>query len=316
MNRNHLWKLLFIVFIVAWSAFEIYPPNGRNIIEVFKEEASKKDANFTNIVERAQQLQKENPNRSVFADLKEAVGTNEIARYFPFDVKGEKNPNSAVLNRLQQAAAGRIKLGLDLQGGTSFLVEMDTSKLTQSSQKDTALADAVEVLRKRVDKLGVAEPLIQPAGNNRILIQLPGLSEAEKDTAHRQIEKAAFLEFRMVHPNSEELLSQNIVEPGYEVLRQTVKNADGTKVVVPYLVNKKPERGLTGKNIKHANVTRQQMSNEPEISFEMDSEGAKLFAEVTREFSPKGNKHYQLAIVLDGELVSAPRINGEIPNGS
>src|SRR6185503_8451633 len=104
------------------------------------------------------------------------------------------------------------------------------------------------------------------------------------------IEKAAFLEFRMVHPNSEELLREGIIEPGYEPLRQTTKNPDGTKAIATFLVNKKPERGLTGKNIKHANVTRQQMSNEPEIAFEMDSEGAKLFAEVTKEFSPKGNK--------------------------
>src|SRR5258708_540618 len=154
MNRNHLWKLLLIAFVVAWSAFETYPPNGRNIIEVFQEEASKKDAAFSNIVERAQAIQKENTNRPPFAVLKEAVGTNAIAHYFPFDVKGEKNPTGAVLTHLQQEAAGRIKLGLDLQGGTSFLVEMDTNKLSQSSQKDTALRDAVEVLRKRVDKLG------------------------------------------------------------------------------------------------------------------------------------------------------------------
>ena len=87
MNRNHLWKLLLIVFVVAWSAFEIYPPSGRNIIEVFNEEASKKDATFSNIVERAQAIQKENTNRPPFAALKEAVGTNDIARYFPFDVK-------------------------------------------------------------------------------------------------------------------------------------------------------------------------------------------------------------------------------------
>src|SRR5205809_637651 len=179
MNRNHLWKLLIIVFVVAWSAFEIYPPNGRSVIEVFKEEAIKKDATFSNIVERAEQLQKESTNRPPFALLKEAVGTNNIAQYFPYNVKGEKDPVSAVLYRLQQEAAGRIKLGLDLQGGTSFLVTMDTNKLTQSSQKDSALADAVEVLRKRVDKLGVAEPVIQPAGNDSILIQLPGLSEAD-----------------------------------------------------------------------------------------------------------------------------------------
>ena len=323
MNRNHLWKLLIIVFVVAWSAFEMYPPTARNIIEVFKEEAQRKDPAFTNIVERAQQLQKEAPTRPLFSDLKEAVGTNDIAHYFPYDVKGEKEKTTAVLYHLQQVAAGKIKLGLDLQGGTSFLVKMDTNKLTQSSQKDTALVDAVEVLRKRVDKLGVAEPVIQPAGNDSILIQLPGLSEADKDVARRQIQKAAFLEFRMVHPNSQELLTENIIDPGYEVLGEQRTQPDGSKVIERLLVSKAPATGLigtnrvglTGKYIKRAMVSRDPVTNEPEIDFELNSEGADLFAQITREFSPKGNKYYQLAIVLDGELYSAPRILGEIPGG-
>jgi len=325
MNRNHLWKFLLIVFVVAWSAFEIYPPKGRNVVDVFTEEAVKRDATFTNILERAQQLQKENTNRPPFAILKEAVGTNDLARYFPFDVRGEKDPNTAVLYRLQQEAAGRIKLGLDLQGGTSFLVTMDTNKLSQSSQKDTALVNAVEVLRKRVDKLGVAEPLIQPAGNDSILIQLPGLSEVAKDTARRQIQKAAFLEFRMVHPNSAELLSQNIMEPGYEVLQEQKPRilSDGSKEFQRYLVNKTPVAGmlgtnrvgLTGKYIKKAWAQREPVTNEPEIHFEFDSEGAELFAQITRQYSPKGDKYSYLGIVLDGELYSAPRIMGEIAGG-
>ena len=91
------------------------------------------------------------------------------------------------MNQLQRDAAGKIKLGIDLQGGTSFLVEMDTNELVSADQNGTnqvarapdvsgALSQAVEVLRKRVDHFGVAEPVIQPAGGNQILIQLPGLS--------------------------------------------------------------------------------------------------------------------------------------------
>src|ERR1043166_3957544 len=156
MNRNHLWKLFLIVFVVAWSAFEIYPPNGRSILDVFQEEGSRRDATFTNILQRAQELQKENPNRSLFADLKDAVGTNEIARYFPFDVKGEKNPTSVVLFSLQLEAAGRIKLGLDFQRGSSALalqvapsssVVTTTKKLSQPGKRATPgsfLLQAVE----------------------------------------------------------------------------------------------------------------------------------------------------------------------------
>ncbi len=316
MNQKHLWQLLVIVFVVAWSAVEITPPRGRDLLADFEGKARNKDAAFSNIVARAAQLQKELPGRT-YGNLKDAVGTNDITPYFAhrISVKGEKSPSAFVLNRLQREAAGKIKLGLDLQGGTSFLVGMDTSKISTNAEKSVVIANAVEVLRKRVDKLGVAEPLLQPAGEDRILIQLPGLSQSDMDAARRTVEKAAFLEFRMVHPESMELLAQGIVEPGYEVLREEVKGRDGSKQIMGYLVKKGPERGLTGKYLTRATVVRDPLTNKPEIHFEMDSEGAKLFAELTREYAPKGNKSYQLAIVLDGELYSAPSINSPIEGG-
>ena len=170
-----------------------------------------------------------------YDNLAEAVGTNDITRYFPFfGAKNELHPTTYILNRLQREAAGRIRLGLDLQGGTSFLVSMDTNRLTQASDTNqvasqtmdtsAAISHAVEVLRKRVDKFGVAEPLIQPQGTDHILVQLPGLSAADQESAKVAIQKAAFLEFRMVHPQSKELIEQGIVEPGYEVLKRKEKN--------------------------------------------------------------------------------------------
>src|SRR6185369_13353705 len=81
------------------------------------------------------------------------------------------------------------------------------------------------------------------------------------------------------------------------------------------LVNKKPERGLTGKHVTAARVVSNPMTGQPEIDFELDKEGAEKFAQITKEFSPSGNRTYQLAIVLDGELYSAPTIHGEIPGG-
>jgi SecD/SecF fusion protein len=315
MQQKHLWQFLIIIFVLVWSIFETTPPTSRDLVLDFQAKARGRDAAFSNIVERASQLQKEFPKRD-YGNLREAIGTNEIAKYFPqINAKGEKNPSSFVLNRLQRDAAGKIKLGLDLQGGTSFLVGLNTSMLSSNVQQSEVLANAVEVLRKRVDRLGVAEPLLQPAGDDRILIQLPGLTEAAKEEAIRTLERAAFLEFRMVHPDSDQLLAQGIVEPGYEVLRQEVKGRSGEKEVVSYLVKRGAERGLTGKYLKHASVSRQQLTNEPEINFEMDEDGAKIFAEITREWQPKGNRKFKLAIVLDGELYSAPQINSPIEGG-
>lgn len=317
MNRSHLYKLLLIIFVVAWAVYEMTPPTTRPLLEVFQEQARTRDTNFNAIVQRAAELNKQFPERT-FINLREAVGTNDLQPYFPqFAAAGEREPNNFIIHKVQQAAAGKIKLGLDLRGGTSFLVAMDTNQLARAEEKDSALANAVEVLRKRVDKLGVAEPVIQPSGEDRILIQLPGLSEADKESARRQIEMAAFLEFRMVHPNSDELIAQGIIEPGYEVMVEERKDRKtGEKQLARYLVSKKPERGLTGKYLTRAMVIRNQVTNEPEIAFEFNSEGARIFGDITRENSPKGNKYYQLAIVLDGELESAPRIMGPIEGGN
>ena len=309
MNRNHLWKFLVIVFVVGWAATEMYPPNGQPLIKVFKENIGKNDAAYTNIMTQFAELQKANP-QAEYRNLLEAVGTNDLSRSFDIDTKGEKDPTRAILNALQRKAAGKIKRGLDLQGGTSYLVEMQTGKLATNSSMKVAVDNAVEVLRKRVDKFGVAEPLIQPVGENRILIQMPGLSEVDMARVRTNIQKAAFLEFRMVHEDSAKLLQEGIIPPGYVVLKEVRNMPDGTKAAVPFIVSKERVPGLGGKNIKNAGVLRGNM-NDPQISFRFDGEGAAAFAKVTSE-----NIGRQLAIILDGELNSAPVIKSAITEGS
>ncbi len=315
MNRNYVWKVILVTFLTALCIAGMYPPVGKNLVQVFKQRAVNRDATFTNIITKAEQLEKEFPART-FANLHEAVGTNYITNYFPaISVAGKKDPTRHVLQRLQQDTRGKFRLGLDLQGGTSFLVEMQTNNLGEVSHS-VALDRAIEVLRTRVDKLGVAEPLIQPSGNNRILVQLPGLAEVDKQSARENIQKAAFLEFRMVHPNSEQLLAQNIIEPGYEILRSEEKGRKGKPTTLyPYLVKKKAEQGLTGKYLTRAVPTRNHITGEPQIEFELNGEGAKIFADITRQYKPEGNKFHRLAIVLDGELYSAPQIKEPIEGG-
>ena len=315
MNKN-LRKFLLVLAVICWSFYEMYPPVGRDLAKEFEEKAVRKDEVFTGIAARLKQLQQERPERA-FANLVDAVGTNDITRYFPgYEVKDERNPSRAVLNHLQQDAAGKIKLGLDLQGGTSFLVGLDTNYLagdtnttvSQEARQQQALSQAAEVLRKRVDQFGVAEPVIQPAGNDRILIQLPGLSDADKDNARAQIQKAAYLEFRMVHENSDELVRNGeTTVPGYELLKHKERLRNGKEQLEEVLVKKKPE--MTGSAVTSAMAVMGNVG-EPQIEFTLDDEGAKRFAEITRD-----NVGRRLAIVLDHELYSAPRINGEIPSG-
>jgi SecD/SecF fusion protein len=308
--RNKAFWIFLVLLAVGWSVWEIYPPTDRDLIEQFEERAVDVDAEFARIVEEARELRGSMKERSFIA-LLEAAGTNDLRRYFPYlDVTGEAEPQVAVLHRLQREAAGSIKLGLDLRGGTSFLVQMDTNRLETIEHRDAALSQAVEVLRRRVDRLGVAEPIIQVAGADRILIQMPGLSEEAKASAKAQIERAAFLEFRMVHERSAQLIEEGITPIGYTNMLQRVRR-DSQVYWEPYVVSRRPERGLTGAHVSRAGVVFEPLTGRPQISFTMNSEGAALFAQVTREHVGR-----QLAIILDGELYSAPRINSPILGGS
>lgn len=307
MNRNLFWKAVLVVLVLTWSIYELVPPKPKDLVQVFRERAVSKDTNFNAIVQQALEFRKGNQDLS-YEGLRQAVKDTDLTRYFPFyNAKDQTQPNSYILNRLQREAAGRIRLGLDLQGGTSFLVKMDTSALTNAADADTALSQAVEVLRKRVDRFGVAEPVIQPAGADTILVQLPGLSAAAQEDAKSTISKAAFLEFRLVHPQSDELIKQGLIEPGYQVMRYSQRQRDGRERVEEVLVRKKPE--MDGSSIRSAMVVRNNIG-EPEIDFTLSSEGASRFGDITRE-----NVGRQLAIILDGVLYSAPVIRSPIETG-
>jgi len=335
MNKNNnLGRFLLVLAIIVWALVEIYPPTSRDLVQQFSARAVSRDAVFTNILTQTAALQLAGTNE--FAALQQATGTNDLQKYFPFLGAGTQiHPNLFILNRLQRDAAGKIKLGLDLQGGTEFLVEMDTTKLDTvvtktndlgqsinvTNQADvagvsSALSQAIEVLRKRIDRFGVAEPIIQSAGGNRIRIQLPGLSQADKDSARQQIEKTAFLEFRMVKEDSDDYFDHTThelnqpVPYGYVLLKHVDQQAGGKTTLEQYIVKKTPENGLKGDIIKNAQEGRGNLG-EPQIDFTLTDEGAKRFAETTRD-----NVGHRLAIVLDGELYSAPNIQSPIELGN
>jgi SecD/SecF fusion protein len=326
MKQNNFGRFALVVCIILWALYQVYPPTARDLVQEFDRRAENRDATLTNILARVSELEKTGTN-SEFAALRAAIGTNDIVNYFTFvDAKSKVDPTLAILNQLQRDAAGKIKLGIDLQGGTSFLVEMDTNTLFSGDNTNNAmpaseitgqaLSQAVEVLRKRIDRFGVAEPVIQAAGGNRILIQLPGLSQADKESAIEQIQKPAYLEFRMVNDRSAEIVdlqTGRILEPvpvGYQVLKLVEQNGDNKTTVEYLVVKKKAENGLAGDIVKNAMVGFGNLG-EPQIEFEMTEDGAKKFAEVTTQ-----NVGHRMAVVLDGQLYSAPNINSAIENGN
>jgi len=198
-------------------------------------------------------------------------------------------------------------LGNIWAAGVTFLAALDTNQLS-SVQRQAARENYREVMLKRFSKLGfIGQVTFQ--GSDQMLVQVVGFKEGDLENVRRVVQSTAYLEFRMVHPKSEELLAQGSpIEPGYEIKREQRKNPDGTAVTTQLLVEKKPR--MTGKYLKRVLVTRDPFTSDPQINFELSNEGTKLFRELTRN-----NVGQRLAIILEGELYSAPFIRSEIPNG-
>jgi SecD/SecF fusion protein len=205
----------------------------------------------------------------------------------------------------------KIKLGLDLKGGTSFLLQMDLSKIDVTG-RGQAIGQAVEIIRKRVDRFGVAEPIIQPEGESRILVQLPGLEEEKQAEARKTIERTAYLEFRLVHQDNEKLVSESLSDPrfvmpvGYQKLTRE-ETREGRPNTRTYFVKVRPE--MTGKHVQRAYIQYDELGR-PYVAMQFDQEGAVVFGRVTA-----ANVGRQLAIILDGELYSAPVIQDAITGG-
>lgn len=193
----------------------------------------------------------------------------------------------------------KINLGLDLQGGMHLVLKVDTSKIAPEARKD-APERALEVVRNRIDQFGVKEPSIQLQGKDEIVVQLPGVTDRQR--ALDLIGKTALLEFKLVSDDTE-LFRRAIageVPEGFEL-----KEVDGR----PILLEKKA--ALAGDALTTAAVRFDQTRfNEPIVELEFNTRGAKEFAQITA-----ANVGRQLAIVLDGEVQSAPRINEAIPSG-
>ncbi|MDD5634034.1 MAG: protein translocase subunit SecD [Candidatus Omnitrophica bacterium] len=199
---------------------------------------------------------------------------------------------------------GRLNLGLDLQGGMNIVLEVDTSKLSENEAKD-APQRALEIIRNRIDQFGVTEPLVQLQGKNRIFVQLPGITDRQR--AKEIIAKTAHLEFRLVSDDADLLKKALEGQPveGYEL--KYMKNKDEKQE--PLLVETKTS--LTGDMLVDASTEfSQQGFGQPYVSLTFSEKGGAIFSNLTG-----ANVGKRLAVVLDGEVYTAPVIRERIPSG-
>ena len=244
--------------------------------------------------------------------------------------------NGIVLKQLLVGSQGRLKLGLDLQGGVSFTLKVDptgaeSGEKTAGDKSNVSHADmvnqALQVMEQRVNQFGVAEPVLRPVGDLSLEIQLPGEDAANNPDVIDSLKKPAKLEFRQVHRTErptdterEHSLRSLPVDPmlgsasaisTYEVL--TIRDIDSKTSevrVTRYYVRKAAD--ATGKIIKSASGR-----SDDGISFYVDmkftDEGSKKFGDLTAKIAEGNSRSVgQLAIVLDGKLQSAPTVREAI----
>ena len=170
------------------------------------------------------------------------------------------------------------------------VIEISFSKFGLLNINNSALKQSIEIVRRRIDDVGTKEPTILQRGEKRILVELPGLKNPERIKA--LLGKTAKLNFRLVSENNEfgvdELISKN-----------------GEKLKVSKRII------MSGENLIDAQPNINNQNNEPTVSFTLDRLGAQKFGRATTD-----NVNKRLAIVLDGEIVSAPSINEPITSGS
>lgn len=190
--------------------------------------------------------------------------------------------------------------------------------------KDTATDQVLEIIRNRVDQFGVAEPVIHRQAENEIVVQLPGVKEPKR--ALDIIEKTALLEFKLVDdesplaaelpasilPTEEQALLERfknkITEKNEILFQRVVDRETGTITKRPFLLKK--ETLLTGDLLTEARVNIDQRFNEPYVSITFNAAGAKIFEDITGQ-----NVKKRLAIILDGNVYSAPVIQEKIVGG-
>ncbi len=197
--------------------------------------------------------------------------------------------------------SGQREWDIQVVDSSRFVLRPTQAGLTQAI--DTAMGDATEVVRRRIDALGTREPTIVKQGQNRIVVQVPGL----KDPAGLKalIGKTAKLEFKLVDDTATIQQLQQRQAPVGSVILPYPTNPQG----VPFIALKR-QTILSGDQIADAQQTFDQQTNAPQVALTFNGPGGTRFARVTQENSGK-----QFAIILDNQVISAPSINEPILGG-
>ena len=311
MKRNLLWRGLLILATVLASVAAATPPKQkinlgldlrggmRLVLQVHTEDALRAETDG-DMARLAQQVKEDSQGKIEIKPQRTGDTRIFVPGLTPDAKTAVIEAAKRVLSRFNHSDQG--------DSVTFDMFPADVSKL-----RDQSVNQAVQTIRNRIDAYGVTEPVIQASSNNRIVVQLPGVDDF--DRVRKLIKNTAFLEFRITvypkdgaRPVTREDILQHFggrVPDDVEILPAQRSERDaGSPVPLFYAVEKR--RTVTGRDLRNARPALGNM-NQPIVEFSLTPDGAKAFSTLTGEHVGSG-----LAIVLDGAVVSAPRINSRI----
>lgn len=313
MSGGILWKAVLSVAIVSWSLLNLVPIEDRDYGEYVVKQSPAEE--FAELVNRANEGVAAGEYPSTYVALRDISNAENIdlIQYFPeinlVDVPNQKERNHILLRELLSRSKSNLRLGLDLQGGVSFTLRLDESAVEGVGrfQREEQLKEVVSVMERRVNALGVSEPEIRPVSDDSVQVQMPGLNLREDPEGVESLKKPARLEFSLVH--REKRPGDGVSPPlGYEALYTEQEGEGGEMREVGYFVKRVAE--ATGAIVANAGAVQNQAGGF-EVSMDFTSAGRDRFASITEgivEENERTGTVGQLAIVLDGELKSAPSV--------
>ncbi len=310
MHKNLQWKILSILAVIVLSAWAIYPPADRIrlgldlkggvhlVLRVQTDDALRVETETA-----AEQLSEQLSLQGIDVTSVTVVGPTTMR------IEGVPPDRDADFRRV---ADDQLQAVYDRESGAGGVYTYRTRSPIETSLREEAVRQALQTIERRVNELGVAEPIVAPygVGGNQILVQLPGVSDVAR--AKEIIRSTALLELKLVEegpaPSREALVeSRNgVVPPDMEVVPGVSDrvNPGGIPETVYYLVRR--VAAVTGRDLRTARQSLDE-NNQPAVSFSLNREGARKFGDATGQ-----NIGRNLAIILDDRVQTAPQIQSRI----
>ena len=310
MNRNVQWKIVVVIAVTVLSAAALYPPDERIRLGLDLEGG-------VHMVLRVQtddalQVETETAGEQLGEQLDlQGITVASVVSTDPTTIRVEGVPQDRD-GEFRQISDDQLAASYDREAGASGMYTFQMRGPVETTLRDESVRQALQTIERRVNELGVAEPIVAPysVGGHQILVQLPGVSDVAR--AKEIIRNTALLELKIVEDgpafSQEDLLAarNGVIPPDMEVVSgvSDVLDSGGPGGAVYYLVRR--VAAVTGRDLRNARPSLDEF-NQPAVSFSFNRDGARKFGDVTGQ-----NIGRNLAVILDGRVQTAPQIQSRI----